>query len=837
MPFLPRRGGRRAWRRLGPWLLFGLLAAIFAWPLWAPNPADRMSIGRSGGDFLRQFHAYRAFVAGAWASGHPPLWNPHQYAGSPAWADPQLAVIYPWRLLQLPFALGDRILPLWTLHLEALAHLMLAASFTYGLVRRLGAGPAGGLLAGLSFAFGGYLSGYPMEQLAILDTAAWIPALLWALTALAEALRPGIDRAFAGAGRRAWLGPALAAAGAGAMMVLAGHPQTALYGFWAAAAWWIYRLWRLRRAGPGTEPLPADPLPSKPPPPVAAGGRQPWLLASAVWILGAVGLSALQWLPSVDLLGRSARQLDPAEVAAGFPLVDILQVVAPGGLSQWSPLYLGFLPLALALWGGLRLPASRPWLGMAATAWLIGLGGNNPAFPLLLRILPGMALFRHQERIAVLWSLGLAVAAGLSLSALLAGRSRTAERPDRPLRELTAIGAGAALLLALAAAALQLRYAGAALPLRDFCSPEGLAAAAQAVPPTVPPAGRRLALAGPMAHVALYAACTALAAGLALAGRLPRRWLASALLLLALLDLFGANRGAALCPLDPDRLLPDANLAQLLPRARDGRVSSEALLPGGPNAASLFGLYDVTGDSPLRLGSTENLVEQAPEILWWRILGVRFAVSQRPPEGAPLTELSRAGDAVLYEVELPVPPLWLPPESRCLAPGTPIAEWAEPSLDPLRVAYVEPVDPARSFSALEVGRYGMPTEGSADDRSAGICWSDASPDRPGGSASLTGLDPGRIRAEAELAGPGWLLLSSAYDPAWQLSARELDTGERIRPPVARAYGAILAARLPAGRWELRWTYLPAAVIMGLLTSLSTLGAGLWLWRRAARAST
>ncbi|MCB0217241.1 MAG: hypothetical protein H6648_05850 [Caldilineae bacterium] len=781
----PSRRPLRSWDGL-VWLGFVALTGLFLWPLFAPTIADRMTIGPATGDFLRQFHPYRAFVARSWAAGQPPLWNPHQYAGTPAWADPQLAVLYPWRLLQAPLAFGGRLLPLWAVQLEAAAHLVLAGGFTYLLGRRLGAGRSGALLAGFSFAFGGYLTGYPLEQLAVLDTAAWLPALLWALVGLQAALAAGLD----------WRRPALVAALAAALMLLAGHPQTALYGLWAGVAWWCWTGRRLR-------------------------ARRAWLASGAVWMLVAAGLSAPQWLPSAELLGRSARQLDPAEMAAGFPPIDLLQVLAPGGLSQWSPLYLGALPLALALWAGWRLRAARPWLGLAAFAWFVGMGGHNPAFPILLRVLPGMGLFRHQERIAILWSLGLAIAAGLGLDRLLAERC---ERPG-PTRLLAGLAAGCSL----AAAALSLRYQGLAVPVEDFCRPETLEAAAS----LWTPASHRLALAGPLAYSALFAALGALALGLRPLRSGSRDWRAGALLLLCLLELFGANRGVALCPAEPGRLAVDANLAALLPHARDGRVSSEALLPGGPNAASLFGLYDVTGDSPLQLGATADLVEQAPEILWWRLLGVRYAITRRPPDAAPLSERSRAGEAGLYEVQLPVPPAWIARETLCSTPGS-IADWARPDLDPQAMIQVEPIwvrgaeaprpDPALGEPSL------MRSEGAAGRAGDwSVCWDAPS---AGGEARLVGLDPGRIRVEASLPAPGWLALSSAFDPGWRLSARELDSGERIRPPVTRAYGAILAARLPAGRWELRWTYLPAAVIMGLLVGLVTLGASLWLWRRA-----
>lgn len=816
------------WRRRIParllWPAASLaLALLFLWQTWAPKLADRMHIGPADGDFLRQFLAYRAFVARAWAFGKPPLWNPHQYAGSPAWADPQQAVLYPWRLLQIPLAWFFDPLPLWALNLEVAAHIALAGLFTALLLRALGAGRAGAALAGLGFALGGYLSGYPLEQLAILDTAVWLPALLWALTLALDAVRAG----------RAWHRPALLAALAGAMMLLAGHPQTALYGLWATLAWWVWRGWRL--------PL------------------WPGLVAFG----GALGLSAAQWLPSLDLLRRSSRAIDAAEIAAGYPPRDLLQLLAPGAWDHWAPLYVGVLPLALALWAAWRLRESRPWLALSAGAWLIGLGGNSPVFPLLLRVLPGMGLFRHQERIALLFSLGLAVAAGLALDRLLRGplaeetvhakrevkKSPTAKNEFEPrasrdsldplaslqVLRLLALIAGAS---ALSAAILYTRYRGLALPLLDACQPAGLDI-------EWTPLARRLALADPLAHSALIAALGAGLFWLARAGRISRRGLAILLLCLLTLDLFDVNQGRALCPAAEERLARDANLETLLPLARNGRVSSEARLPGGPNAASLFGLYDVTGDSPLQLGSTAALVEAAPEILWWRLLGVRYLISARPPESAPLHELARAGEAALYAVELPAPPAWIPSRTYCLDVGEASSaalsddfdwSWARADLDPQLDLFVElaPEDPIRAEASCEPAAAhgaGASSAGSEASSESPVEIVATAGDEGRSQARLSGLDPGHIQVEAELGAPGWLVLSTAYDPAWRVSARELDSGERLRPAAYRAYGSVMAVWLPAGRWAVGWTYLPAAVIMGLLVSALTLGAGIWLWLR------
>lgn len=714
------------------------LSAIFFWRLWALNPLDRMTVGPPDGDLLRQFYPYRVFVARAWATLQPPLWNPHQYAGTPAWADPQLAVVYPWRWLQAPLALGGRAIPLWSVHLEVVAHVALAGWFTFLLLRRLGAGVAGAALAGVAFAFGGYLTGYPLAQLAVLDSAVWIPATLWALTAASAAAAAGEARA----ARRWTLGAGLATA----LAVLAGHPQTAMYCFYAGVAW---LLWRGVRGG--------------------LGGRRTLLLGLG-WLAFALGLSAVQWLPAADFLTRSARAFDYAALSAGFPLRDIVQVLAPiaqiaAGQAeaawQWSPLYVGVGVLALALWAAWRLADARFWLGLAAVAWLVSLGGAGPLYPLLYRVAPGFALFRQQERIAVLVSLGLAVAAGLALSALADGLPRTWRGLGR-------------WLAGLAAACALLAAVGVAGPVDGPLAP----------------------FASSLAFSALMLALAAGLAGLAAAERLPAKRTAVALVLLTAFELFSVNRGRALSP-GGNPYQPDELAQALVPLAQDGRVSSEGRLPGGPNAATVLGLFDTTGDSPLQLAATARLVEEVPEMVWWRLLGVRYLVTERDAAAeAPARELARQGERGLYEVMLPVPPAWVPRQVQSLS-----GAWSPaPDFDPLALALV----PAEA---------GVPPLATGE----------------GATAQLVGQSTDRLAVDATLPGPGLVVAATPYDPGWRLRATA-DDGQVLSPATVSAYGALLAAELPAGSWRLEWTYRPASVLFGLAVTGFTLFLGALLWR-------
>ena len=114
------------------------------------------------GDFADQYYPIRAFVAYELRHGRLPLWDPYTYAGQPAAGASLYAPFYPLGLWETLF---PDPLPIEALEVEAILHLGLAGVFTCLLVRRLTGRTAAGLLAGLAFSLGGFLTSYPVLQL------------------------------------------------------------------------------------------------------------------------------------------------------------------------------------------------------------------------------------------------------------------------------------------------------------------------------------------------------------------------------------------------------------------------------------------------------------------------------------------------------------------------------------------------------------------------------------------------------------------------------------------------------------------------------------------------
>ncbi|HEU0166784.1 MAG TPA: hypothetical protein VFS62_03330, partial [Chloroflexota bacterium] len=246
----------------------GALAAIaalwvvvlaFFWPLITPDAGGRKYVG--AGDFREQFFQYHSFAASELAHGRLAQWDPYMYSGHPFQADMQTAVLYP-----ISFAnewLHRFDFSFLALEWESVLHFGLAATFAFVLVRLLTGSTAAGLIGGLVFGLGGFLTSYPLDDIEVLESTVWLPLQLYCIERAARGKRPGLWLAIAGATL--------------ALATLAGHPQTLLYAAYLGVAYALFRL-----------------------------PRHAWW--KLVWFsLAALGLAAAQLLPTSQLVGLSAR--------------------------------------------------------------------------------------------------------------------------------------------------------------------------------------------------------------------------------------------------------------------------------------------------------------------------------------------------------------------------------------------------------------------------------------------------------------------------------------------------------------------------------------------------
>ncbi len=697
--------------------LLALLPGLFFWRLITPNPADRLAI--TSGDFTDQYFPLRAFTAQEWVRGQVPLWNPYLHGGQPALADIQSGALYlPHVFEALLLGWGGPLLgrpvgfPLWALELQVLAHFSLAAVGTYLFARHVarqnGVGRRrasfGGVVAALVFTYGGYLTGFPVQQLTILEASAWLPWVLWGLsTALGREHNAGRGAA------AAWSALAFALA------ILAGHPQTVLYIFYLSLGYTglhLWLAWRSRPAGFSAYRLL-----------LSLAGR--W---AGITLLGSL-VAAAQLLPTLEFISYSLRaNLAYGEVAAGLPLHEFISILYPGFLGG-SPGYVGIVSLILI---GLALVLARPrpqvvfWAGAGLLSLLLAFGGGTFLYSVFYLLVPGFDAVRQQERSLLIYSFSAAMLAGLGALAVagpLNPEARAAYRRfERRLRHVLAVALGLAVLLLYGSTAAAAR--GDEINLffgvlwHHFLG---------------------LLLAG---GVLLW-----------LAGR-PRRWLTHpwAMGLLAAwlaFNLFTVNwrfnleKPGAATPFVPDGLTqflqarlpspPDPNRAA----AEPARIASGGLLPGGHSAAAVYHLEDLTGNTPLQLARIARFAEVMPAWRFWQLMNVRYVVDRRDIGDPGLKLVFDGGERKVFEVNDPFPRAWLVSKVEVLEDDEAAAARLAADEFDLRQAAVVPAPLPQPLA-----------------------------EAASGAVTLSRVGPADLAVTVDAVGPHLLVISQVYYPGW-----------------------------------------------------------------------
>lgn len=128
-----------------------------------------------GGDAFFYSYPLRSVAWATIRSGELPLWTPYLLSGYPLLSMAQLALGYPltWSYLFLPGYLAEQ--------LYVFAPFLLAPAFTYAYVRSLGRTPLASLLAGLSFGYGGAMTGLLGVVGLFGNSFMWLPLLLMAI--------------------------------------------------------------------------------------------------------------------------------------------------------------------------------------------------------------------------------------------------------------------------------------------------------------------------------------------------------------------------------------------------------------------------------------------------------------------------------------------------------------------------------------------------------------------------------------------------------------------------------------------------------------------------------
>jgi hypothetical protein len=613
--------------RLDVIIILGLVISplLFFWPLILPAGDQSYTIPQ--GDFIEQYYPLRAYAAQRLGAGELPLWNPHLYGGQPALADIQSGALYPPHVLQsLLLGLRGGSFPLQALIWQMILHFSIGAAGLYLLSRRLvleeGYPPAGagfaGAVSALVFTFGGYLTGFPVQQLSILEGAVWLPWVLWAQSHLYTNSRFNLP----------WVSILAAFF---ALAILAGHPQTAMYIVYGSLAFLIFTAWltfrkeEKRRAG------------------VSRALRLSLSWAAA--LLLALLLAAPQLLPTLEFISLSPRaSMNYEEVAKGLPAPEVAALLYPGYFGG-SPQYLGILPLVLMAVAFLFYPEKQKvafWSGLALLALLLSLGDQAFIYPIAYLFLPGFSAVRQQERALLLFSLAGALLAGMGAAALTSVISEELPRLRLFLKKMLLVGGVWGLLV---------------FPLLIV---------AQQQPESLFPGLLRnhtitLVFLGLSIAWLGWLLLSSRAGGLQATfnSRRMASWLVAGIIIIAG-NLFTVNGRFNLQPVHNPVPAETTEMVQVL-RSETAqatppwRIASAGFLPGGHSAAAYLQLYDTTGNTPLHIERMEEFSQKMPSWRYWQLLNVRYVLSERDISSPGVTA---RGDKI-YHLEDPFPRAWL----------------------------------------------------------------------------------------------------------------------------------------------------------------------------------
>jgi hypothetical protein len=730
---------------------------------------------------------FSAVSQGAW-----PLWDPHSSFGEPLWAYPT-QIPYPTTWLSLLFP------PWWVYTAVLLPHLVFSGMGVYVLARRLGVSPAGAFAGAAAWvSCGPYLSLVNMMNNAI--GVAWLP---WIVLAAGVALDSG--RAV-----HAFLWGACLAA-----PVLVGSEAAFMGGLLTAAD-------TLRRVSWRT---PRD----------ASNRRLAWSAATALTC--ALALSAAQWVPTLELTHRTAREAMSRDdrTAWSMDLFSLAQVALPFDFEDLpfrsenalllpqrflASLYLGIPVLALA--GAAFVSRHRRqapfFAGVIVVAVGFALGRFGPLYDVIVLVCPLLKAIRFPVKGAILAAFACSVLAAMGVDAWReAGTSAGWRRyVTAPAAALTLAAAAAAALLFLAPEAVghHLMVGGGALT---------------SFGPILLPRALRLAEG---------AAIGAVVTGLALYRRkrpAESGRVVTVVIALAVLDLITMHRHVtATVPSVLYRYRP-ATLAAFEPRRearlywRDSSWSSgswkqpppgmspalavaltlrDYLVPPVAATWGIAGSYEedkkgIHPDYLIRMFERVVGSEGTPAHLRFLQLGaVTHVVSLDPRGTLGLTRAATGhdvfGDPVyVYTVPDPLPRTFVATGSRVADDAQALDRLAAPDFDPRREVVLA-AGPERGVGA------------------AG-----------GGTSRIVSSRADRVEIEATLAADGFVVLVEAFDPWWRATVDDAPV------PVYRANVAFRAVPVAAGRHTVLFTYRPAPVITGLVLSALGIGAGLVLALRAA----
>lgn len=365
-------------------------------------------------DIMNGEFTARFFLGQSLKSGHFPLWLPYIWGGYPLLAG--TGVCSPLDIL-----LYGLLPPYTALNVSMLVILSVAAAGTFLYAREIGVSVAGAMVAGISFAFSGFMVSQ-LKHLGIVGTVCWVP---FGLLVIERAVSKARGATLVSAARPfLWLGIIFG------IQILNGFIQLAYYAGLLYGTYFLYRLLSSEQRAAGTGGRTARE-------PFVKRLWSPATLWFTLVMLAGIGIGAVQVIPMAELSMLSFRSGGVSyEFASRFAydMKNILMFIYPyangdigagnytGHSIFWEDYgYTGIVTLGLALYGGYkswRNPHARFFTIVGIVAYLFVIGPNTPLYGLAYRWFPGMGYFRFPTRFFFVVHLSIALLAGMGLTVI-----------------------------------------------------------------------------------------------------------------------------------------------------------------------------------------------------------------------------------------------------------------------------------------------------------------------------------------------------------------------------------------------------------------------------------
>lgn len=331
-------------------------------------------------DVIRQLYPWRIESMRQWKEGHAPLWNPYSFSGTPLLANFQSASLYPLNFLFFLF----QDVASWTILIALQPFFAIVCTYLY--LRRIKLSILASLFGAVSYGVSGFMTVW-LEYNTVGHIMAWFPLGLYAIECLKDAKNAAT----------AYIGCVLSIV----LMLLAGHPQIALYAITFMA---IYAFTSLK----GTR-----------------------LLYATLAILTGFGLAAIQLMSGIELISVAARANHTYQDMMKSILIQPWQTLMmffpnlygnPVSRTYWLPdtyvgkvTSIGLVPLFFLL-SGLRLHKNTHVrfyiiasviLGLCVTANPITALLYSFSIPILSSSSPTLMIFLFSFSLATLTSFGI----------------------------------------------------------------------------------------------------------------------------------------------------------------------------------------------------------------------------------------------------------------------------------------------------------------------------------------------------------------------------------------------------------------------------------------------